>query len=155
VRCRHSSSRRPFNRPRARRHASANRGTHKATGPRRGANPWSMQVKRRSGPPTRDAHRLKNGSSTHAGRGTATPATSSTLGGRARRMRERRRATTLGGVDVTTAMKTALRRRNPRGPACSAGTSARRPSPSASNSPRPSSSITGKRIPAYGSTITA
>jgi hypothetical protein len=50
---------------------------------------------------------------------------------------------------------TALQRRNPRGPACSAGRSARRPSPSASASPRPSSSITGKRIPACGSTITA
>jgi hypothetical protein len=34
--CRHSSSRRPSNRSRARRHASANRGTHEATGPRRG-----------------------------------------------------------------------------------------------------------------------
>jgi hypothetical protein len=70
-------------------------------------------------------------------------------------MRERRWATTLGGVDATTAMMTALQRRNPRGPACSAGRSARRPSPSASASPRPSSSITGKRIPACGSTITA
>jgi hypothetical protein len=55
-----------------------------------GANHRSMQVKRRSDPPTRDAHRLKNGSSTRAGRGTTMPKTSSMLGGRARRMRERR-----------------------------------------------------------------
>jgi hypothetical protein len=67
VRCRHSSSRRPFNRPRARRHASANKGTHEATGPRRGASPRSMQVKRRSDPPTQDAHRPKSGSLTSAG----------------------------------------------------------------------------------------
>jgi hypothetical protein len=124
-------------------------------GVRRGLSPRCTQAERQSDPPTRDAHRLKNGSSTRAGRGTATPATSSMLGGRARRMRERRQATTLGGVDTTTTMKTALRHRNPRGPACSAGRSARQPSPSVSASPRPSSSITGKRIPVYGSTITA
>jgi hypothetical protein len=41
-------------------------------------------------PSTRDAHRLKNGSSTRAGHGTATPAMSSTLGGREKRMREQR-----------------------------------------------------------------
>jgi hypothetical protein len=44
------------------------------------------------------------------------------------------RATTPDGVDATTAMRTARQRRNPRGPACSAGRSARRPSPSASAS---------------------
>jgi hypothetical protein len=137
VRRRHSSSGRPFNMPRARRHASANRVTRGPTGLRRGENPQSMQVKRRSDRPTRDAHRPKNGSSTRAGRGTATPVTSSTLGGRARRIHERRQATIPGGVDATTAMKTALRRRSPRGPVCSAGRSARRPSPSASASPRP------------------
>jgi hypothetical protein len=98
----------------------------------------------------------KNGSSTHAGKhGTATPATSSTLGGRAKRMRERRQATTLGGVDATTAMKTARQHRNPRGPVCSAGRSVRRPSPSASASLRPSSSTTGRRIPTCSSTTTA
>jgi hypothetical protein len=156
VRCRHSSSKRPSNRPRARRPASTSRGTHEAMGVRRGPSPRCTRAERRSAPPTRDAHRLKNGSSTRAGKhGTATPATSSMLGGRAKRMRERRQATTLGGVDATTAMKTARRHRNPRGPVCSAGRSARRPSPSASTSPRPSSSITGKRIPACGSTTTA
>jgi hypothetical protein len=155
ARCRHSSSRRPFNRPRARRHASANRGTHEATRLRRGGEP-----------------------SVHAGEATGRPAnpgrtpakerlldTRRALDGdarnvinarrRAKRMRERRQATTHGGVDATTAMKTALRRRSPRGPVCSAGRSARRPSPSASASPRPLSSTTGRRIPACGSTITA
>jgi hypothetical protein len=57
-------------------------GDARAMGARRGANPRSTQVERRSDPPTRDARRLKNGSSTRAGKhGTVTPATSSTLGG--------------------------------------------------------------------------
>jgi hypothetical protein len=43
----------------------------------------------------------------------------------------------------------------PRGPVCSAGRSARRPSPSASASLRPTSSTTGRRIPACGSMTTA
>jgi hypothetical protein len=59
-------------------------------GARRGANPRCTQEERRSAPPTRDAHRLNNGSSTRAEHGTATPTTSSTLGGRAKWMRERR-----------------------------------------------------------------
>jgi hypothetical protein len=130
-------------------------GDARADGAAQGANPRSMQVKRRSDPPTRDAHRPKSGSSTRVGHGTATPVTSSTLSGQARRMRERRQATTIGGVGATTAMKTTPQRRSPQGPVCSAGRSARRPSPNASASPRPSSSITGKRIPAYGLTITA
>jgi hypothetical protein len=75
--------------------------------------------------------------------------------GRAKRMRERWQATTLDEVDAMTAMKTARRRRNPREPVCSAGRSARRPSPSASTSLRPSSSTMGKRIPACGLTTTA
>jgi hypothetical protein len=90
TRCRLSSSRRPSSRPRAQRHAFANRGMHEATGPRRGANPRSMQVKQRGDPPTRDARRPRNGSSTRAGRWTATPATSSTPAARARRTRGRR-----------------------------------------------------------------
>jgi hypothetical protein len=154
ARCRPPSSRRPSSRPKARRHAFANRGMREAMGPHRGANPRSMRVKRRGYRPTRDARRPRSGSSTRAGRWTATPATSSTLGVRARQMHERRQATTLDGVGATTAMRTALRRRSPREPACSAGRSARRPSPNASASPRPSLSTTGRRIPAYGSTIT-
>jgi hypothetical protein len=123
-------------------------GDTRGDGGAQGAEPSCTQVERRSAPPTRDAHRLKNGSSTHAGKhGTATPATSSTLGRRAKRMRERRQATTLGGVDATTAMKTTRQRRNPRGPVCSAGRSARRPSPSASASPRPLSNTTGDGSP--------
>jgi hypothetical protein len=131
-------------------------GDARGDGGAQGANPRCTQAERRSDPPTRDAHRLKNGSSTRAGkRGTATPAMSSMLEGRAKRTRERRQATTLDEGDAMTAMKTARRRRNPRGPVCSAGRSARWPSPSASANPRPSSSITGKRIPACGSTTTA
>jgi hypothetical protein len=59
-------------------------------------------------------------------------------------------ATTPDGAGATTAMKTARRSRNPRGPACSAGRSARRPSRSASASLRPSSSTTGRRTPVCG-----
>jgi hypothetical protein len=150
ARYRRLSSKRPSNRPRARRPASANRGTHQAMGVHRGPSHRCTQVERQSDPPTRDAHRLRNDSSTHARHGTVTPATSSMLGGRARRTHGRRQATTLGGVDATTAMKTALRRRNPRGPVCSAGRSARRPSPNASANPQPSSSTTGGQIPACG-----
>jgi hypothetical protein len=66
------------------------KGMRGATEPRRGANPRSMRVKRRGDPPTWDARRPRSGSSTHAGRWTTTPATSSTLGVRARRARGRR-----------------------------------------------------------------
>jgi hypothetical protein len=73
-------------------------GDARGDGVRRGSSPQCTQVERRSDPPTRDAHQLKNGSSTHAGKHrTVTPATSSMLGERAKRMRERRQATTLGG----------------------------------------------------------
>jgi hypothetical protein len=65
-------------------------GDVRVEGATQGANPQSMQVKWKSDRPTRDAHRPKSGSSTRAGRGTATPVMSSTLGGRAKRMRERR-----------------------------------------------------------------
>jgi hypothetical protein len=59
-------------------------------GAAQGANPRSMQVKRRGDPPTQDARRPRSGSLTRAGRWTVTPATSSTPGARARRMREQR-----------------------------------------------------------------
>jgi hypothetical protein len=88
VRCRPASSKRPSSRPRARRHAFANRETREATEPHRGANPRSMRVKQRSDPSTQDARRPRSGSSTRAGRWTATRATSSTLGVRARQMPE-------------------------------------------------------------------
>jgi predicted component of type VI protein secretion system len=156
VRSRRSSSKRPSSRPKARRPASASRGTRGAMGARRGPRPQCTRVEQRSTPPTQGACRLKNGSSIRVGKhGTAMPTTSSTLGGQAKRMREQQQATTLGGVDAKTAMKTARQHRNPRGPTCSAGRSAQRPSPSASASPRPLSSTTGRRIPVCGSTTNA
>jgi hypothetical protein len=59
-------------------------------------------------PPTRGARRPRNGSLTRAGKPKmATPATSSTSGERATRRRGWWRATTLDGVDATTAGRTA------------------------------------------------
>jgi hypothetical protein len=84
----------------------------------------------------------------------ATPATSSTPDERATRRRGRQQATTLDGVDATTAVRTAHRHRSPRKPACSTGRSAQQPSPSASASPRQSSSTTGRRTPVCGSMTT-
>jgi hypothetical protein len=124
-------------------------------GARKVPSPRSTRVTWPSPLPIRGARRPRRGSSTHADRrGTAMPTTSSTLGGRAKRRRGRQQATTLGGVDSTTAMRIARRRRNPREPACSAGRSARRPFPSASARPQPSSSTTGRRTPACGLTTT-
>jgi hypothetical protein len=68
---------------------------------------------------------------------------------------EQQRATTLDGVEATTAGTTAHRRWSPREPACSPGRSARRASPSASANPRRLTNSTGRRTPAYGSTTTA
>jgi hypothetical protein len=156
ARRRRSSSKQPPSRPRARRPASANRGTREAMGPRRGPSPQCTRVGPRNTPPTRGARRPESGSSTLAGRrATVMPATSSTLDGRAKRRRRRPQATTPDGAGATTAMKTSRRRRNPRGPACSVGRSARRLSRSASASQRPSSSTTGRWTPACGSTTTA
>jgi hypothetical protein len=154
ARRRRSSSKRPSSRPRARRPASVSRETRGAMGARRGPNPQYTRVEQRSAPPTRGARQPKSGSSTHAGRrGMVMPATLSTLGGRAKRMHERQQATTLGGADATIAMRIARRRQSPREPACSAGRSARRPFPSASASPRPSSSTTGRRTPCVAQRI--
>jgi hypothetical protein len=126
ARRRRSLSKRPSSRPKARRPSSANRGARGTTGARKAPNPWYTRVEQRNGPPTRGAHRPKTGSSTRAGRrGTATPAMSSTLDGRAKRRRGRRQATTLSGVDATIAMRIAHRCRSPREPVCSAGRSAR------------------------------
>jgi hypothetical protein len=83
-------------------------GDARGDGAAQGGEPSVHVVKRWGDPPTQDARRPRSGSLTRAGRWTATPATSSTLGVRARRMRERRQATTLDGVDTTTAMRTAL-----------------------------------------------
>jgi hypothetical protein len=111
--------------PKARRLASANRGARGTMGVRKAPNPRYTRVERRSAPPTRGARRPRTGSSTRAGRREmATPATSSTLDGRAKRRRGRRQATTLGGVDATIAMRIAHQRRSPREPVCSPGRSA-------------------------------
>jgi hypothetical protein len=119
-------------------------------------SPRCTRAARRSVPPTRGARRPRSGSSTRAGKPKmATPATSSTPGGRATRRRGQRRAITLDGVGATTAGRTAHRRRSHREPVCSAGKSARRASPNASASPRRLTNTTGRRTPACGSTTTA
>jgi hypothetical protein len=86
---------------------------------------------------------------------TATPATSSTLAERVTQRYGRRQATTPGGAVATTAARTVHRRRNPRGPVCSAGRSARRASPRPSASPPRSTNTRGRRNLVYGSTTTA
>jgi hypothetical protein len=155
ARCRRSSSKRPSNRPKARRPASAKRGAREMMGVRKALSPRYTRAARLSAPPTRGARQPRNGSSTRADKPeTATPATSSTPNEQAKRRRGRQQATTLDGVDITTAMWTAHRRRSPREPACLARRSAWRPSPSASASPRRSSSTTGRRTPVCGSTTT-
>jgi hypothetical protein len=108
------------------------------------------------GQPANQGRRPRSGSLTRAGRPKMTTlATSSTPGGRATRKCGRRRATTHGEVGAMTAERTARRRRSPRGPACSAGRSARRSLLNASASPRRLTSTWGRRTPVYGSTTTA
>jgi hypothetical protein len=122
ARHRRSSSKRPSSRPRARRLASASRGAHGTMGVHKVPSPRSTRVVRPSPLPTRGVRRPWSGSSTRAGRrGTAMPATSSTLGGRAKRRRGRQQATTLDGADATIAMRIARRRRSPREPVCPHG----------------------------------
>jgi hypothetical protein len=71
-------------------------------------SPRYTQAAQLSAPPTRGARRLRNGSSTRADKPEmATPATSSTPDERAKRRCGRQQATTLDGVDATTAMRTA------------------------------------------------
>jgi hypothetical protein len=156
ARRRRSLSKRPFSRTKARRPASTNRGARGTMGVRKAPNPQYTRVEWRNAPPTRGARRPRTDSSTRAGkRETATPAMSSTSDRRGKRRRGRQQATTLGGVDAMIATRIARRHRSPREPVCSAGRSARRPFPSASASPRQSSSTTGRRITACGSTTTA
>jgi hypothetical protein len=91
-------SKRPSSRPKARRPASASRGAHGTMGARKVSSPRSTRVARPSVPPIRGARRPRSGSSTRVGRReTATPVTSSTLGGRAKRRHGRQQATTLDG----------------------------------------------------------
>jgi hypothetical protein len=156
ARCRRLSSKRPSNRPKVRRPASASREARGTTGARKAPSPRCTRAAQRSVPPTRGARRPRSGSSTRAGKPKmASPATSSTPGGRATRRRGQQRATTRDGVDATTVGRNAHRRRSPREPACSAGRSARRAFPIASTNPRRLTNTTGRRTPAYGSTTTA
>jgi hypothetical protein len=79
ARRRHSSNKRPSNRPKVRRLASASREVRGTTGARGVQSPRCTRAVRRSGPLTRGARRPRSGSSTRAGKPrTATPATSST-----------------------------------------------------------------------------
>jgi hypothetical protein len=156
VRRRRSSSKQLFSKPKARRPASVSRGAHGTTGARKAPNHRYTWEAQRNAPPTQGARRSRSGSSTRAGKPKmATLATSSTPGGRATRRRGQWRATTPDGAGATTAERTARRHRSPREPVCSAGRSAQRASLSASTSPRRSTSTTGRRTPAYGSTTTA
>jgi hypothetical protein len=83
-----SSSKRPSNRPKARRPASTSRGAHGTMGVRKAPSPRYTRAAQLSAPPTRDARRPRNDSSTRAGKPEmATPATSSTPGERAKRKR--------------------------------------------------------------------
>jgi hypothetical protein len=145
-------SRRPCNKPRAQRFASASREARGTTGARRAPRCRFTRVAQRGNPPTRAERLPGSESSTRADRPRmATPETSSMPSGRATRRHERQWATTHGGAGVTTVVRTAHRHQSPRGPACSAGRSAPRASRSASASPRRSTSTQGKQIPVYGS----
>jgi hypothetical protein len=156
ARHRRSSSKRPCNRPRARRPAFASREARGMTEARKDLRCQFTRETRWGSLPTKAGRRSGSGSLTHAGRPrTATLATSSMPDGRATQRHGRRRATAHGGVGAMIAVRTAPRRQSPRGPACSAGKSARRASRSASASPRPSTSTQGRRTPVYGSTTTA
>jgi hypothetical protein len=62
ARCRRSSSKRPFRRPKARRPASTSRGAHGTTGARKALNHRYTRGVRRNGPPTRGARRSGSGS---------------------------------------------------------------------------------------------
>jgi hypothetical protein len=89
------------NRPKARRPASTNRGARGTMGAHKAPSPRYAWEARSNAPPTRGARRPRTGSSTRAGkRETATPATSSTLDGRAKQRRGQQQATTLGGVTL-------------------------------------------------------
>jgi hypothetical protein len=93
-----SSSKRPFNRPRARRPASASRGARGTTGARKAPSHRYTREAQRNVPPTQGARRSRSRSSTCAGKPkTATLATSSTPGGRATQRHGQWRATTLEG----------------------------------------------------------
>jgi hypothetical protein len=107
ARRKHSSSKRSFSRPKARRPASASSGARGMNGVCKAPSHRYIREPRRNAPPTQGARRSRSGSLTRAGKPkTVTPATSSTPGGQATRRRGRRRATTLDGVCATIARRT-------------------------------------------------
>jgi hypothetical protein len=151
-----SSSRRPCNMPKAHRPAYASKAARGTTTVLRAKRHPSTQTAQRGNQPTRAERRSGSGYLTRADRlRTAAPATSSTPAIQAMQRRGRRRATTPGGVGATTVARTAHRRRNPQGPACSAGRSTRRAFLSASASPPRSTSTQGRQTLVYGSMIIA
>jgi hypothetical protein len=87
---RRSSSKRPFNRPRARRLARASQEVCRTTATPRAGKRLSVRTARQGSRPTRAEHRSGSESLTHADKPrTATPATSSTFAGRATQRRGR------------------------------------------------------------------
>jgi hypothetical protein len=152
ARRRRSSSKRPFNRMKARRPACASQAVRGTTAMLRAEKHLSMQTVQRGNQPTRAERRSGSGSSTRVDRPrTTTPVMSSTPTEWATRKHERREDTTSGGADATTAAKIALRHRNPRGPVCSAGRSTRQAFVSAFASPHRPTSTRGKQTLEYGS----
>jgi hypothetical protein len=129
ARRRRSSSKRPCNRPKARRLAYAIRAARGTTAVRQARKRPFMQAARLGSRRTRAKRRSRSGSLICADRlRTATLAMSSTHAERAMRKRGRQWTTTPGGADATIAARIARRRRSPQGPVCSAGRSARRAS---------------------------
>jgi hypothetical protein len=156
ARHRRSLSRWPYNSPTARHPTYASKAARGTTAvPKARKRPFTQAARWGSGP-TRAERRSGSRSLTHAGRSRmATPATSSTLAEREMQRHEWWWATTLSGAATMTVARIAHRRRNPRGPVCSAGRSGRRASPSASASPPRSTNTQGRCTLVYGSTITA
>jgi hypothetical protein len=108
ARRRRSSSKRPSSRPKARRPASASRGARGTTGVRKAPRHRCIREAQQNVPPTRGVLRPRSGSSTRAGKPkVATPATSSTPGGRATRRHGQQWVTTLDGAGATIAGRTA------------------------------------------------
>jgi hypothetical protein len=148
-----SSSRRPCNRPKARRPTYASKVARKTTTVPRAKRHPSMQMARQGNQPTRAERWSGSGSLIHADRlRTATPATSSTPAEWATQRHGRRQATTPSGAGATTAARFARRHRSPRGLVCSVRRSAGRVSLSDFASPPRSTNTRGRRTLVYGST---
>jgi hypothetical protein len=148
TRRRHSSSRRSCSRLKAQHPAYTSKAVRGMTAAPKAKRHSFTQVARRGNQPTRAERQPGSGSLTRVGRPRmATPATSSTLTEWVTRRHGRRWATTLSGAAATTAVRIAPRHRNPRGPVCSDGRSARRVFPSTSAIPPQSISTRGETDP--------